>query len=765
MVKSVKKSKSKSVFEITFQGGVKVKSTEDHPFYVLNKGWSSISPSKSKSKYRDQGDLHSFSKLEVNDFCVFKEGDGEWEEFAIISIERLDKRERSIFTLELSSKNNFLANNILVHNKTWYWWWAMGGGGWRQAQATDGRNPVIAQCGKNCIPIIPDNGYCEGRVFTQLFNPVEDEVLGCGPQETGRQFTVKSCLYRGRCVKHPYLGSKSGCGTFGSKNPDPVIVNGVANTDCVQLFRAGIGVNFEDVPRIKGLRSNLRTAGNLNMCPMPIDCGFRGDPRDNPTVIGPNPPKYINGRRVRTYIAACEVAARNGMNITSLSTSVWDGGKRFSARLNKWVKVKIQARDCFSKYCSEEMPDHYCKDDIYGPNENGRGAPGTPDSCWVKIPNPQTKELNFSPKGGNPAFKVAGEWVTTRGWRSKDPSPRCPLLESTCGIEVIYRLQTENGVIIRLDKAPRGGTLVGGQVGCWKTTITYICGPNPSVEIGPFENLKVAALLNFPNGAPAHMRQKVRPHPFLQTIIKDVNPPPNAIFRPAKHPTNVVRVDKNFKGTLDVPHPRDELYFLGMGDAPCIYSGVMKKQAGGKFMGLKSREITVPSLWNNQLCPQGAVVALSPSSQNQSNASSSSLFARDNNLFHALGEEEERCLGGETIHVKVPSSQDASDLPAIIDYDGQCYLNEGSKKVNNFGVQFKKDNFQFKNKKAYNNSVLIELSPDQVIPVTDINECCNPPTPTIYPSSDESQASFESSAKPVNLELLDIPIPTPTISE
>ena len=61
--------------------------------------------------------------------------------------------------------------------------------------------------------------------------------------------------------------------------------------------------------------------------------------------------------------------------------------------------------------------------------------------------------------------------------------------------------------------------------------------------------------------------------------------------------------------------------------------------------------------------------------------------------------------------------------------------------------------------------MLIELSPDQVIPVTDINECCNPPTPTIYPSSDESQASFESSVEPVNLELLYIPIPTPTISE
>ena len=54
----------------------------------------------------------------------------------------------------------------------------------------------------------------------------------------------------------------------------------------------------------------------------------------------------------------------------------------------------------------------------------------------------------------------------------------------------------------------------------------------------------------------------------------------------------------------------------------------------------------------------------------------------------------------------------------------------------------------------------MEIDPNNVTAITDINECCDPtPTPTTYPGSQQSSASLKN---PINLENIDIPEPTPT---
>jgi hypothetical protein len=231
------------------------------------------------------------------------------------------------------------------------------------------------------------------------------------------------------------------------------------------------------------------------------------------------------------------------------------------------------------------------------------------------------------------------------------------------------------------------------------------------------------------------------------------------MFRPTKHSTGAVLTNANGRQLQAPPAPEKSLHFSAFGDAPCMHSGSFNKAAGGKYMDVKTMKFEVGSKWQDGMCPQGGVVIFKPSDANKSNASTSSLFAREHNLFHALGSED-RCLGGANVFFKVSDSSEISNLPQIIEHNGECLLNQGSKNVTAHGKPFPEDKTQFNNSNAYNNCGLVEIDPNNVTAITDINECCDPtPTPTTYPGSQQSSASLKN---PINLENIDIPEPTPT---
>lgn len=91
-------------------GEITVVSTDDHPYYSIEKGWSSLNPQKTKIyKNIDRvtllctGDRVSF--LETNNQLSFK---------VLIDVTYLDQKEETFTIVKLDKNNNFFANGLLV---------------------------------------------------------------------------------------------------------------------------------------------------------------------------------------------------------------------------------------------------------------------------------------------------------------------------------------------------------------------------------------------------------------------------------------------------------------------------------------------------------------------------------------------------------------------------------------------------------------------------------------------------------------------------
>jgi len=88
-------------------------STEDHPYYVKNKGIASYLPSKTNLLY-ELGDDRDAVQIEVGDILFHQDG----RELEILDIEvKAVPKEVQTFIIHVEDNNNFYAEGILVHNK------------------------------------------------------------------------------------------------------------------------------------------------------------------------------------------------------------------------------------------------------------------------------------------------------------------------------------------------------------------------------------------------------------------------------------------------------------------------------------------------------------------------------------------------------------------------------------------------------------------------------------------------------------------------
>ena len=94
----------------TFESGLKITSTKDHPFMVINKGWSSLKPEQSK-QYKS---FEYISKIEIGDLFQSLANENQLKTDKLIKIESSEKEEETFTISKLSSGENFIANGFIV---------------------------------------------------------------------------------------------------------------------------------------------------------------------------------------------------------------------------------------------------------------------------------------------------------------------------------------------------------------------------------------------------------------------------------------------------------------------------------------------------------------------------------------------------------------------------------------------------------------------------------------------------------------------------
>jgi hypothetical protein len=95
VVGDLKKHEVSSVIKLTFDGEKTIITTNEHPFFVKDKGWVKA------------------NELQSNDICKTDIS----EDIKILSVELLEETHTVYNLLSVSDHHNFYANNILVHNK------------------------------------------------------------------------------------------------------------------------------------------------------------------------------------------------------------------------------------------------------------------------------------------------------------------------------------------------------------------------------------------------------------------------------------------------------------------------------------------------------------------------------------------------------------------------------------------------------------------------------------------------------------------------
>ncbi len=100
-----------NLIKVSFDNNVFNVNTQDHPYFVLDKGWCSFAPSLTRLRYKME-----VNKLEVGDICLFI-SNNEIQEVKIMSIQITNRAEKTYNLSGIEGNHNFFANGILVHNK------------------------------------------------------------------------------------------------------------------------------------------------------------------------------------------------------------------------------------------------------------------------------------------------------------------------------------------------------------------------------------------------------------------------------------------------------------------------------------------------------------------------------------------------------------------------------------------------------------------------------------------------------------------------
>ncbi|MCH2045337.1 MAG: hypothetical protein MK212_14570 [Saprospiraceae bacterium] len=95
---------------ITFDDGSIIESTTEHPYWVIDKGWSAVNPTAIEI------DNKKLANLEKGDVCL--KYDGQKVIYVKIKDIKLEIKETKVYNLlGVNPFNNYFANKILVHNK------------------------------------------------------------------------------------------------------------------------------------------------------------------------------------------------------------------------------------------------------------------------------------------------------------------------------------------------------------------------------------------------------------------------------------------------------------------------------------------------------------------------------------------------------------------------------------------------------------------------------------------------------------------------
>lgn len=94
VVGNLKQHQENSLIKLKFDS-IEITTTNEHPFYILNKGWIKA------------------SELSIGDFCLTIDGN----KLELNSIQSINQESLVYNLLSVSPNHNFYANNILVHNK------------------------------------------------------------------------------------------------------------------------------------------------------------------------------------------------------------------------------------------------------------------------------------------------------------------------------------------------------------------------------------------------------------------------------------------------------------------------------------------------------------------------------------------------------------------------------------------------------------------------------------------------------------------------
>lgn len=97
------------IVEYELSSGISIKSTTCHPYWVVNKGWSSFNPEITKKLYN-----FDVEKIEESDILLTIDN----EEVIVDKITELITKEVITYNLGIMGNHTYYANNILVHNKT-----------------------------------------------------------------------------------------------------------------------------------------------------------------------------------------------------------------------------------------------------------------------------------------------------------------------------------------------------------------------------------------------------------------------------------------------------------------------------------------------------------------------------------------------------------------------------------------------------------------------------------------------------------------------
>ncbi len=101
----------KDFVEIEFSNGIINTNTQDHPYYVINKGWCAFKPNLASERYN-----LNVKSLDVGDECFYFYGN-QVIEMSVKSVRIIDKKVRTYNLTGIEGANNYFVNGILVNNE------------------------------------------------------------------------------------------------------------------------------------------------------------------------------------------------------------------------------------------------------------------------------------------------------------------------------------------------------------------------------------------------------------------------------------------------------------------------------------------------------------------------------------------------------------------------------------------------------------------------------------------------------------------------